>query len=74
MIGNGETFSTAKKGAELWTRFLTMLRTDGHIYDGLPVRCERHSAKTALLKAPADFDEYCPDGGCREPWYAHYHL
>lgn len=73
MIGNGETFSTAKKGGELWTRFLTMLRKDGHIYDGLPTRCERHSAKTALLKIPADFDEYCPDGGCSEPWYVLYY-
>lgn len=69
MIGNGETFSTAKKGGELWTRLLTMLRKDGHIHDGLPARCERHPTKTALLKAPEDFDEYCPDGGCREPWY-----
>ncbi|KZT74563.1 P-loop containing nucleoside triphosphate hydrolase protein [Daedalea quercina L-15889] len=67
MIGNVETFSTAKKGGELWARLFTMMRTDGHIYDGLPTRCERHPSKTALLKNPEDFDEYSPDGGCREP-------
>ena len=31
MIGNAETFSTAKKGGELWTKFFDMMRADGHM-------------------------------------------
>ena len=69
MIGNAETFSTARKGGELWTQFFKMMRDDGHIYDGFPARCERHNGKTALLKRPEEFDDQCPDGGCTEPWY-----
>ena len=68
MIGNAETFSTARKGGELWTQLFTMLRTDGHIYDGLPTKCERHTDRKAILKCPEDFDEHCPDGGCKEQW------
>ncbi|EKM56223.1 uncharacterized protein PHACADRAFT_209697 [Phanerochaete carnosa HHB-10118-sp] len=67
MIGNAETFSGARKGGELWTDLFTMMREDGHIYDGLPVRCERHLNQAAVLKRPEDFDEQCPEGGCQEP-------
>ncbi|GJF00004.1 P-loop containing nucleoside triphosphate hydrolase protein [Phanerochaete sordida] len=66
MIGNAETFSGARKGGELWTSLFTMMKADGHIHDGLPVRCERHPTKTAVLKNPQQFEEYCPDGGCQE--------
>ena len=69
MIGNAETFSAARKGGELWTELFTMMREDGHIYDGVPVRCERHPNQTAVLKRPEDFDEHCPEGGCQESWY-----
>ena len=72
MIGNNETFSTAKHGGEMWTRFLNMLRVDGHVYSGFPARCERHPKATALLKVPGEFEEWCPEGGCREPWCVLY--
>ena len=68
MIGNAETFSTARKGGELWKQLFDMMRTDGYIFDGLPVKCQRHATQTAVLKCPEDFDELCPEGGCREPW------
>lgn len=41
MIGNAETYSTARKGSDLWTRFFGLLKLDNHIYEGLPVKCER---------------------------------
>lgn len=68
MVGNATTFSNARKGAELWTSLLSMLKQDGHIYDGLPAKCERHPDRTVILKQPVDFDEHCPDGGCMELW------
>ena len=68
ILGDVETFMQSKKGGELWKRFVTMLKNKNHIYDGLPVKCERHPKRTALLRTPEDFDKECPDGGCQEPW------
>lgn len=69
MIGNMVTFMQSKKGREVWHPFFDLLKTHGHLYDGLPVRCEKHPEREALLKEPIDFDKSCPDGGCTEPWY-----
>ena len=69
MIGDAEHFSNARKGANLWQRLLKLLKDGKHIYDGFPVRCERHKDRTAILRQPGDFDSECPDGGCKEPWY-----
>jgi hypothetical protein len=68
MLGNAETFKMSRRGRELWGRLFDLLKQGGNLYDGLPVRCERHKDRTALLTNPADFDEQCPDGGCKEPW------
>jgi len=68
MIGNMKTFSNARKGKDLWKTLFGLLRENGHIYEGLPVKCERHQDRTNLLKLPIEFDEECPDGGCKEPW------
>ncbi|KAF7330535.1 NFX1-type zinc finger-containing protein 1 [Mycena venus] len=67
MVGNAETFQGARKGKVLWTKLIGMLQKQGHLYDGLPVKCERHPERTAVLKQPDDFEIYCPDGGCSEP-------
>ncbi|KAJ6531790.1 P-loop containing nucleoside triphosphate hydrolase protein [Mycena capillaripes] len=67
MVGNSDTFLNSRKGKELWTRFFDLLKGGGHVYDGLPVRCERHPDRTAVLRAPNEFDNECPDGGCKEP-------
>jgi hypothetical protein len=69
MIGNIQTFTEARKGAELWIKLVEHLKEHGNIYGGLPVVCERHPDQRSLLKTPADFDTECPDGGCARPWY-----
>lgn len=66
MIGNAQTFLKSK-GKNLWSRFFGLLTNDGHIYDGFPVKCDRHKDRVALLRAPIDFGDECPDGGCKEP-------
>ena len=68
MIGNADTFARSRKGGELWTKLFKMLRTNGHIYEGLPVKCFRHPDRTVVVKDPRQFDMDCPDGGCQEPW------
>ena len=68
MIGNPQTFLEARKGKELWKLFFGLLRQCGYIYDGLPVKCERHPKRTTILRGIVDFDIECPDGGCKEPW------
>ena len=69
MIGNIQTFTTARRGGELWTKLVEHLREHGNIYDGLPVFCEQHPDRRSVLKTPANFDTDCPDGGCNRPWY-----
>ncbi|KAI9764249.1 MAG: hypothetical protein M1839_005972 [Geoglossum umbratile] len=68
MIGNVETFKSSRKGKESWVPFLDYLSSKGGLYDGFPVKCERHPDKTALLRQIEDFDMECPDGGCSVPW------
>jgi AAA domain len=68
MIGNTETFLNARNGKDIWIKFFNLLKLGGQIYDGFPVRCERHKDRMSILRQPGDFDETCPDGGCMEPW------
>jgi hypothetical protein len=68
IIGDAETFMSSRKGGQLWKQFIDMLKAQNHIYDGLPVKCEQHPTRLALLRSPEDFDKECPDGGCRELW------
>ncbi|KAJ6619746.1 P-loop containing nucleoside triphosphate hydrolase protein [Mycena sp. CBHHK59/15] len=67
MIGNAATFQGARKGNALWTQLFDMFRTNGHFYEGLPVKCERHPSHVSDLTRPSDFETECPDGGCQEP-------
>ena len=67
MIGNAQTFLKSPKGKDLWTRFFELLTSGGHIYEGFPVKCDRHTDRTAILQEPVDFNNECPDGGCKEP-------
>src|SRR5271154_2728604 len=50
MIGHADTFMKSKRGEEAWVSFLNHLREKGHLYDGLPVKCEQHPQKMALLQ------------------------
>lgn len=69
IIGNSETFMHAREGQALWRKLFEFLIRKGQLYEGLPVKCEKHPDRKALLSTPSDFELYCPDGGCREPWY-----
>ncbi|KPM34618.1 hypothetical protein AK830_g11960 [Neonectria ditissima] len=67
LFGNMSTFMKSKKGGAMWTQYFNTLKDRGCLFDGVPVRCERHPDKITLLARPEDFDKYCPDGGCAEP-------
>jgi hypothetical protein len=69
LVGNADTFRSSRKGKEVWTQFFNLLNEGGNMYKGLPVKCVKHPEKTTLLCRPADFDEECPGGGCKEPWW-----
>ena len=68
VIGNFETFMHARKGKEVWQKLFDHLKQNNHIYEGFPVKCEKHPDRTALLRSVEDFETQCPDGGCTEPW------
>lgn len=55
----------SKKGGELWTRFVRMLKDKSHIFDGFPVKCERHPRRVALLQTPEDLTESVQTGVAR---------
>ncbi|PYH78053.1 P-loop containing nucleoside triphosphate hydrolase protein [Aspergillus uvarum CBS 121591] len=67
MVGNLETFASSRRGQTCWTSLFDRLKTNGHIYDGLPVKCEQHSNTTAVLRTKDDFERESPDGGCSAP-------
>ncbi|KAG1870831.1 P-loop containing nucleoside triphosphate hydrolase protein [Suillus subluteus] len=64
LIGNMDTFESK---STLWSRLFSLLRQAAHIYEGFPVKCERHPTRKAILRDANDFDDRCPDGGCSEP-------
>ena len=68
IIGNAGTFTGSRKGSKVWGPFVEQLSQAGQLYNGLPVKCERHPKKRNLLKNKDDFNIECPDGGCSEPW------
>lgn len=68
MVGNSDTFINARKGKEIWKKFFDFLSAAGHVYQGLPVRCENHPDRIINLAKPEDFENHCPDGGCKETW------
>ncbi|KHN99716.1 CbxX/CfqX [Metarhizium album ARSEF 1941] len=68
LFGNMHTFIKSKKGGELWQGFFQALSEQDCLFDGVPVYCERHPGREALLKSAEDFHRNCPDGGCAEPW------
>lgn len=68
MIGNARTFKNSRKGGELWRRLFDLLQHGKHVFEGMPVQCDRHNDRKSILSSPADFDLQCPDGGCMEPW------
>lgn len=69
LIGNSATFKNPRKGGDVWRQFFRLLETGKYIFDGLPVRCERHPSMKSMLRDPNDFDLLVPEGGCLEPWY-----
>ena len=68
MIGNANTFKDSRKGGELWGNLFELLGYGKHIYQGFPVKCERHPDNKAILEELKDFEELYPDGGCILPW------
>ncbi|KAG2072157.1 P-loop containing nucleoside triphosphate hydrolase protein [Suillus decipiens] len=64
LIGNMVTFENK---SPLWCRLFNLLKQAAHIYEGFPVKCERHPTRKAILRDANDFDDRCPDGGCAEP-------
>ncbi|KAI9573105.1 P-loop containing nucleoside triphosphate hydrolase protein [Boletus coccyginus] len=68
LIGNSQTFLHSRKGGALWKRCFTLLEKGQYVFQGFPVRCQRHTGHIVLLKGASDFDDHCPDGGCTEPW------
>ncbi|PNP38328.1 hypothetical protein TGAMA5MH_09686 [Trichoderma gamsii] len=66
LIGGMNTFLASKKGNEIWTVYFDAMKEKGFLFDGLPVHCEQHPDRSALLQKPEDFDQHCPDGGCSQ--------
>lgn len=68
IIGNSDTFINARKGKEVWRKLFDHLKENNHVYDGFPLKCEKHPDRVITVTSPDEFDVHCPDGGCKEPW------
>ncbi len=68
MIGNATTFLSNRNRKSCWPLLFDILRKKHHVYDGFPVKCERHPDQKAIVQNPEEFDVICPDGGCSYPW------
>lgn len=69
MIGNMNTFRNSRSGKAIWSQLFEMFLEKKYLFDGFPVKCEKHPNRTMLIKKPEEFDTECPSGGCTEPWY-----
>jgi hypothetical protein len=63
MFGNSQTFKQSRKGQDIWIPLFDQLQANGLLYDGLPVRCEQHPQRKAVLREINHFEKLCPDGG-----------
>ncbi|KAL7920998.1 P-loop containing nucleoside triphosphate hydrolase protein [Trichoderma austrokoningii] len=66
LFGDMNTFLASKKGNEMWKVYFDAMKEKGFLFDGLPVHCEQHPDRSALIQKPDDFDQHCPDGGCSQ--------
>ncbi|KAG1880025.1 P-loop containing nucleoside triphosphate hydrolase protein [Suillus subluteus] len=66
LIGNSRTFINARKGKELWGKFFELVKQGNYMYEGFPIKCERHPHRKVLIKSASEFDTLCPNGGCTE--------
>ncbi|KID73833.1 NFX1-type zinc finger-containing protein 1, partial [Metarhizium brunneum ARSEF 3297] len=67
LVGDAETFRESPAKDSPWNQFIDSLVARGHMYDGLPTRCERHKINGAVPRNPEEFEKKCPGGGCRRP-------
>ncbi|KAJ5544147.1 P-loop containing nucleoside triphosphate hydrolase protein [Penicillium frequentans] len=67
IVGNAETFLASRKGKVCWGPLLNHMKSNRHIYNGLPIRCAHHPHVATVVEKPADFERECPDGGCAAP-------
>ena len=67
LLGNMETYLHARKGRHLWAKFFKIMQDAGHIYDGFPLQCTKHTNKKSIVCFPKEFDAVAPDGGCDAP-------
>lgn len=69
MIGNANTFLSSRKAKTTWQPLFDLLTERGQVFDGFPLKCERHPSRKTIIQKPEEFDVECPDGGCADPWY-----
>ncbi|KAG1880008.1 AAA domain-containing protein [Suillus subluteus] len=68
LIGNSQTFINARRDKELWGKFFELVKQGNYMYEGFPIKCERHPHRKVLIKSASEFDTLCPNGGCTEIW------
>ncbi|KAI1325766.1 AAA domain-containing protein [Xylariaceae sp. FL0255] len=67
VVGNAETFMRTESKRHDCNDFTRKLEHDGKIYNGFPLKCEKHPEHLITARCPGDFDLKCPDGGCAKP-------
>ncbi|KAG1721719.1 AAA domain-containing protein [Suillus paluster] len=60
LIGNSQTFVNARRGKELWGKFFELVKQGGYLYEGFPIKCERHPYQKVLIKSASEFELFVP--------------
>ena len=68
VIGNWSTFTSAKKGRDMWRSLRDYAKEHRFMYQGLPIQCQLHPDVKNTVVKPDDFLTLCPDGGCSQHW------
>jgi AAA domain len=63
LIGNKDTFLQSETGNSTWKHLVDHLSEYRHMYDGVPVKCEKHPGRTLNIRDPEEFSAKLPDGG-----------
>lgn len=61
IIGNADTYSNNGKA---WTQIIEAFKKEGLIFNGLPIKCEKHPDVTTSFETPESFQKQCLDCGC----------
>ncbi|KAF3145705.1 hypothetical protein TWF703_006847 [Orbilia oligospora] len=65
----GDLYSVTDHGIpgtdSIWRNVFTHFKSEGHIFDGIPIVCQNHPKQKRICRTPEELDFCAPEGRCR---------